>query len=184
MLGADPARLVALAGRLRGPDRSVESTVRGMSMGRCLPPGSRIRIELTKRARYAVGEIVAFLDGRQVIVHRVVHSGLAEAGSGQVLTRGDVVLVPDPPVDLARILGPVTAVWREGGWAAVNGAPRRGRRARIVAQLALWSAIVMTRLSPRATGIVLSLLKRAEGAFHFARSRVFRRPAPVPRRTP
>jgi len=179
LLRADPARIVALVASLRGPDRLLESTVAGMSMGQGLPAGSRIRIAFMDRARYDVGEVVAFLGGNQVTVHRVVHRGRAGAAAGQVLTRGDAPLVPDPPVEQERILGPVTAVWREDRWTELSGAARRSFRARIVAWLVLQAAIGTLYLSPRATAGVLTLLGRAERALRFAMARGSRRQTPV-----
>jgi hypothetical protein len=129
LLRADPARTLAVAQSLRAPGRSFESTVTGMSMGPGLGPGSRIRVALVHRAVYEAGEVVAYLAGDQVIVHRVVHRGRAAAARGYLITRGDATLVPDPPVDHARILGPVTGVWRVGGWMPPT-AHRTGRRAR------------------------------------------------------
>ena len=168
LLEADPDRIVALASSLRAPARSIESTVEGMSMGRGLPPASRIRIELIDRTLYEVGEVVAFLTGSKVVVHRVVHRGRGTGASGHLLTRGDAMLVPDPPVEQLRILGPVTGVWREGRWTALDGPPRRSLRARSVARLALWAAIGTLSLSPRSATRVLGLLHRAERALRRA----------------
>ncbi len=148
-------------------------------MGPALPPGSRIRIELIDRARYEIGEVIAFLVGSQVIVHRVVHRGGAGAAAGHVLTRGDATLVPDPRLQQVRILGPVTGVWREGRWTALCGAPRLSFRARIVARLVLRAAMGTLYLSPRAIASMFTLFKRTERAFRFALAWGFWRQAPA-----
>jgi hypothetical protein len=184
LLQADPARIVALASSLRAPNRSIESTVQGMSMGRGLPPGSRIRIELIERARYDTGEVIAFLSDGQVIVHRVVHRGRIGMAANHVLTRGDATLVPDPPVEHARILGPVTGVRREARWRDLSGPPRRSLRARVASSLLLIAATGSLYLSPRATAGMLIVLNRAARALRVALARRFRPHAPVPPETP
>ena len=184
LLQADPARIVALASSLRAPNRSIESTVEGMSMGQGLPPGSRIRIELIERAQYDTGEVVAYLFDGQVIVHRVVHRGRIGVAAGHVLTRGDATLVPDPPVEHARILGPVKGVWREGRWMELSGPPRRSLRARAASSLLLIAATGALYLSPRATASMLIVLNRAARGLRVALARRFRPHAPVPPATP
>jgi hypothetical protein len=44
-------------------------------MGSVLPPESRILIDMSPRREWRVGEVVAFVGGDQVVVHRVVHRG-------------------------------------------------------------------------------------------------------------
>ena len=180
LLQADPARIVALISSLRGPDRVIESTVEGMSMGRCLPPGSRIRIELANRACHDAGTIIAFLVGKKVVVHRVVHRGRGGPAGGLVLTRGDAPLVPDPPVAHAQILGPVTGVWTGDRWTEPCGVARRSFRATIVSSFLLLVATGLLYLSPRTTSTMLALLHRAERAMRIARTRNVRQREPIP----
>lgn len=163
LIMTDPARIIAVARSLRGPDRSIESTVTGMSMGAGLPPGTRIRIDLVERDRYEVGEIVAYVHGKKVIVHRVVHRGLVGTAAGLVLTRGDAPLVPDPPVPHANILGPVSAMWNDGAWVLPPAQTRvRALPARVVMSLMLGASIAMLYISPRATAVLLTLFYRSE----------------------
>ena len=180
LLRADPARTLALAESLRAPDRSFESTLMGMSMGAGLGPGSRIRIALVHRARYEAGEVVAYQAGSQVIVHRVVHRGRGGAARGHLITRGDATLVPDPPVEHGRVLGPVTGVWRAGEWTPLGGPPRRSLRARLARALLLASATGGLYLSPRATAYALIALHRRAGALWAVLGRGPGRPAPSP----
>jgi len=180
LLRADPARTLAVAQSLRAPGRSFESTVTGMSMGSVLGSGSRIRIALVHRDRYEAGEVVAYLADGQVIVHRVVHRGRAAAARGYLITQGDATLVPDPPVDHGRILGPVTGVWRAGGWVPPSGPPRRPLRAKLARALSLATAVGALYVSPRATARALTALHRTAGALRAARARSGRRRAPGP----
>jgi hypothetical protein len=167
----DPSRILAVASRLRGPDRSLESTVEGLSMGRTLPPGSRIRIDFVERDGYEVGEVVAFVAGGQVVVHRVVYRGRAGPARGYVLTRGDAPLAPDAPVPERSIIGAVGAVQRDGRWEAVGGRPWQTRRARVVrALLLVWVAGVL-RVSPRVAHALAFFLHRSERALRGARAR-------------
>jgi hypothetical protein len=163
LLRADPARTLAVAQSLRGPGRWVESTVSGMSMGPGLGPGSRIRIALVHRARYEVGEVVACLTGDQVVVHRVAHRGRAGAARGHLIIRGDATLVPDPPVEHDRVLGPVTGVWCAGEWVPPGGPLRRSSRARMARALLLATAVGGLYVSPSVTASVLTALHWAAG---------------------
>jgi hypothetical protein len=171
----DPARILAVAARVRAPERTLESTVEGMSMGRTLPAGSRIRIELADRGRYEVGEVVAFLGGKHVVVHRVVRRGRRGAAGGYLLTRGDAALVPDPPVEEGRVLGAVTGVARDGGWVAVNACPRPAYHVRAGTWLLLAAAASLLRVSPRAAAAFVTAVHRCA---HLVR-RATRTRAPV-----
>lgn len=179
LLRGDPGRTLAVATSLRGPQRVFESTLAGMSMGPGLGPGSRIRIALAHRVRYDCGEIVAYLAGGQVVVHRVVHRGRGAAG-GYLITLGDATLVPDPPVVHSRILGPVTGVWRDGGWMPPSGPLRRSLRARVARALSLAAAVGGLYLSPRASAWALAVLHRGAGALRAALAHGGRRQAQGP----
>jgi hypothetical protein len=153
-------------------------------MGRSLPPKSRIRIALIRRERYETGEVVAFLDENLTIVHRVVHRGHLGAAAGYLLTRGDATLVPDPPVNHQRILGPVTGVWVDGRWTPPCAPPRRSLRARVVSSVATHAAAWLMVASPRATRVVLIFLARAARDIRRALNRQIRTQSPVPTKSP
>lgn len=178
LIMTDPARIIAVARSLRGPDRSIESTVTGMSMGAGLPPGSRIRIDLVERDQYEIGEIVAYVHGKKVIVHRVVHRGLAGTAAGLLLTRGDAPLVPDPPVPHGNVLGPVSALWNGGAWVRPDNPRMRALTARAVMGLMLGASIAMLYMSPRATSALLTLLYRSERALRQSRASLLKPGAP------
>ena len=172
LLQADPARIKALAYSLRAPGRQIESRVEGMSMGRGLPAGSRIRIGLAHQQRYEVGTVIAYLAGSKVVVHRVAHRGLAGPAAEFFLTRGDAPLVPDPPVAHSQILGPVIGVLQGHRWVEICDAPRRTLHARIAASMLLQFATALLYLSPRATSSILGVLHRSERAVQRARARL------------
>lgn len=178
LLRAAPERTLDVARALRAPGRALDSTVAGMSMWPVIGPGARIRIDLCERARYEAGEVVAFVSHGQVVVHRVAHRGRAGAARGYVIARGDATLVPDPPVDVRRILGPVTGVWSDERWVAPGPRARRSWRARAVCATLLAVAVGGLYASPRATASLLSTLHRAAGPAWAALARLRRRRAP------
>ncbi|GAB3778007.1 hypothetical protein GCM10028796_57830 [Ramlibacter monticola] len=168
LLRGDPQRTLVVADSLRGPDRYIESTVSGFSMGPDLPPGSRIRIALLPPSGHAAGQIVAYLANDQVIVHRVLHCGRAGPARKHLIARGDATLVPDPPVELTHVLGPVTGVWSAGGWKPPADPRPRSARARLVRALLAALAIAGMYLSPRATARALIAVHRGAGALRGA----------------
>ena len=174
ILRSDPQRTLAVADSLRGPGRCIESTVSGFSMGVSLPPGSRIRIALLPSSGHAAGEVVAYLAGNQVIVHRVLHCGRAGAARNHLIARGDATLVPDPPVEFNHVLGPVTGVWCAGGWTPPAGPGPRSALARVVRTLLAALAIAGMYLSPRATAWALMALHRSAGGLRGACSAALR----------
>lgn len=180
LLRADAARIHAVASRFEPSERYLVSTVEGGSMGTTLPAASRIRIELDDRGSYEPGEIIAYVVRGQVIVHRVVYSGRFGAASGHLLARGDATVVPDPPVPLACILGPVSGVWRDGAWAKPFPVPSFSWRSRMAANLVFAASRFMLALSPRLAESGLMRLHRAE---RFARAAVLRSRQARPRRT-
>jgi len=167
----DPARILTVAAMLRGRGRAVESTVEGASMGPTLPPGTRIRIELTDQGAYDVGDVVAFLAGAQIVVHRVVRRGRTGGARGCLVLRGDATLVPDAPVRHAEILGVVTGIRRGGIWDPVGPSPRRSLRARVAMSLLLVVVAGALQVSPRLAGSVAIALHRATRALRRARRR-------------
>lgn len=167
LLNDDQDRILALAQSLRAPDRTIESTVSGTSMGSGLPPGSRIRIDLFPIGEWPVGQVIAFVGGNQVIVHRIVHHGREF-----VLTRGDARLAPDSPVRREQILGPVSAVARDGRWMALEPSAVRRPLARAFACVALLLARALLHVGPGITGATMRFLHMLEGRAHLAAGRL------------
>jgi signal peptidase I len=155
----DPARILTVASRLRAPDRTIESTVLGMSMGRTIPAGSRIRIDLGPPRRYAPGEVIAFVAGEHVVVHRVVRR--ARRGPREyMLTRGDAALAPDPPIGADRVLGAVTAIHQDGQWTSVARRAWRPFPTRVLTSVVCALVVGALHASPRAAEELVRLLHR------------------------
>lgn len=119
---ADP---LAVARLLRGSGHTFESVVRGGSMGRTLPPGSRIRIRCDQPGSLAAGDVAAFLLVGVLVGHRVWGKSGGPAGPRWLLTCGDGSSVCDEPVPEAVVMGRVLAVARGADWVAIPAAPAR-----------------------------------------------------------
>lgn len=132
----------ALAGR------TVESELRGPSMEPTIPGGSRIRISHAGPDGPTRGDVVAFLGGSVVMVHRVVYEGRRGTARGFVVTQGDGNWLCDPPVERTAVAGVVRHFLAEGEWREVGTAPGAGARA-LVSAPALALVTCVLELSPR-----------------------------------
>jgi hypothetical protein len=143
-----PERIRRVASGLKDAERSLDSVVSGSSMGRQLPDGAPIRIQLCRREAYEPGEIVAFLTDRHVAAHRVQTFHRRGRRRGILITRGDAHLAPDLPIHISSVLGRVVAVRTELGWSPPANAPRRALGERVLARawLAIASALCLTGL--------------------------------------
>ena len=130
-----------MAGEAAAPDlalfrvlaarKPVESEVHGTSMGAALPAGTRIRISpLAEGAPPAPGQVIAFVAGSRIMVHRVAYLGRWRAARGFLVTQGDANWLCDPPIVLESIAGLVVAAERRGEWGPVPASmASAGRRA-------------------------------------------------------
>ena len=151
-----PERILSIAAPLQRAERILESTVQGDSMGRSLPAGASIRIRLCRREAYAPGEIVAFLNGAHLTVHRMLTCATAGRRKGMFLTRGDGRLHPDPPVRIDAVLGVVIAVRSGSGWGAPPP-PERQRWLRRLSSTAIEKvAVAVWFLDPRRSSRILN----------------------------
>ena len=82
--------------------------LRGVSMRPTLPRECEIEVARLPE-RVTLGALVVFIAGDSLIAHRLVR----RAGAWWV-TQGDGCLAPDAPVAPNRMLGVVTAAYREG----------------------------------------------------------------------
>jgi hypothetical protein len=102
--------------------KQIESVVSGDSMGRALPLGSRIRIRRCDQRLRSRGQVIAFLAGGSIVVHRVVHAGVRGAAQQFLITQGDADWFCDPPVSIDLIAGCVDEVSIDGHWRALESA--------------------------------------------------------------
>src|SRR5579862_7739784 len=109
----DLARLRALTQK---GDVLIHSELRGSSMGPAIPDGVRIRIRSGHRQPCQVGQVIAFLAGSRIMVHRVAYEGRGEAARAFVITQGDGNWVCDPPVDRSTVIGQVEAFLAGADW--------------------------------------------------------------------
>jgi hypothetical protein len=100
----------------------VESELRGASMGLAIPNGSRIRIVHSEGVTWHNGQVVAFLAGSRVMVHRVMHVGRRGAARRFLITLGDGNWICDPPVALETIAGLVEEFQVDDHWQRVGPA--------------------------------------------------------------
>lgn len=147
MSGPGPERVKALASLLRSQNRELTSRVAGDSMGATLPAGTEIRIQLARVDQVGPGDVVAFISGRYLVVHRIVARAARGAGRGHWITRGDAQILPDPPVAPDELLGPVLVATTAGTaetFAAPPPLPRVGwlGRATLAATRALMALSV------------------------------------------
>jgi len=139
----DATRIAMLVNRFRAQGRILESTVRGWSMTESLPDGSRIRIHCCRPEGLVPGQVVAVLVKDRLIVHRIAHVGGRREARRFVITRGDSLLLPDHPIEIEKIVGPVLEVETPAGWLPVSQfSPRRRlRRTRSFLERALGAAL-------------------------------------------
>jgi hypothetical protein len=102
--------------------KAVESELRGTSMGLAIPSGSLIRIIQNARGALRPGQVVAFLAGSRVMVHRVVHVGRRGRARMFLITHGDGNWICDPPVGLETIAGLVEEFCVNGRWQEIGPA--------------------------------------------------------------
>jgi hypothetical protein len=118
----------------------VESELRGGSMGRAIPSGSRIRIVHSEEVTWRKGQVVAFLAGSRVMVHRVVHVGRRGAARRFLITLGDGNWICDPPVGLETIAGLVEEFRVGDHWQGVGPA-----RISLVRRSVAFASLVLLR---------------------------------------
>ena len=108
--------------------------VSGSSMLPALWPGDLLVIRRAPLAELSRGDLVLFLRQGRFFVHRVL-----EVSASGLLTRGDALAAPDPPVSPQELLGRVISIWRNGrsapplppGWLARSLACLVGRSTRV-----------------------------------------------------
>jgi hypothetical protein len=163
--------LVVAATLWRKSGRELRAVFGGSSMEPSLP--SQSEVVLRCGAPAAVGDIVAFLADGRIVLHRVE---AVSRRAGALLTRGDALWLPDPPLqDLSAIVGVVTAVDRGGGLTSPPPAPGGAAR-----RLALWPFRATLAASPAAAVLALRALRGTRRILFAARSALTRRVSAPP----
>ena len=159
---ADGRRMQVAASLFRsGAIGEITSEVAGMSMGSTIPHGAQIRIA-PGAPPYLRGTVIAFVAGGRTVVHRVRRERRWGRGRDFVITQGDGMILPDMPVERAAVLGPVTAVRRNGIWSPVEAAPVRPRRERALSSLVFVGGATLLEIHPPLARWFLSALNAAE----------------------
>jgi hypothetical protein len=150
--------LAAVASLWRKTGRELRARFGGSSMEPALPAGCEVLLRCGEVG--APGDVIAFLIGGRLVVHRVV----ARAADGSwTLTRGDARTMPDVPIrDASAIVGRVAGLYRGGTIEGVPAAQESPVRRGVVR---LCSALVAA--SPRAGSVVL---RSIHGGSRLARS--------------
>src|SRR5436190_1751756 len=104
LLNDDQDRILSVASTLRAPGRTIESTVKGTSMGSGLPPDSRIRIDLSPSGTHRA----------RTPAHRSRNRGRSDARAPR----------PRGPDYAARVRSSRTRVAMRGGFVACLGDPQ------------------------------------------------------------
>jgi hypothetical protein len=144
--------LAAVARLWRASRREVVCRFGGRSMSPAVSPQAEVRLCCGEEGR--TGDVIAFLDGGRLVVHRIV---AVSAAQGWILTRGDARLLPDTPIRRAEnVIGRVAGVRQGDGFADLPPpTPSALRRA------VLWPLVGALRLSPAAGTHVIAALVNA-----------------------
>jgi len=144
--------LAAVASLWRKTGRSLRARFGGSSMEPAIPDGSMVSLRCGQAG--ARGDVIAFLAGGRLIVHRIVARA---PDGGWTLTRGDARVLPDVPVrDPETVLGRVTGLCRGAAIEAVAPLPGSPLQRAVVR---IFAALV--RLSPGAGTAVLQAMHTA-----------------------
>ena len=117
-----------LASELLRSSGTLRLRVTGWSMLPAVWPGDTLVIERIESGAVAEGDIVLFARDRRVFAHRVLAKG-NPAGDSTILTRGDAMPQPDPPVGDRDLLGRVVFILRNGKCIEPSRTPRLSERA-------------------------------------------------------
>ncbi len=137
-----------------------ESRVTGSSMGATLPSGVRVRvIDHDDPSR---GQIIAFVAAGKTFVHRVRWRGHVGAARGWMITQGDALRLPDPPVHVDQVLGHVDALEQGSGWQPPRVRERLPRRDRLLAAMVGALCALLLEVHPRLAGWLIDRMRGVE----------------------
>lgn len=125
--------------------------VTGWSMLPAILPGDILAVDHIASKDTREGDIVLFERERRIFAHRVIAKSQAQ-GNETILTRGDAMPQPDPPVPYGDVLGKVALIVRDGK----RIAPRRRLR---LPQRAVAAAVQRSEIAARVAMGVIGLRK-------------------------
>ena len=102
------------------------------SMFPFLKTGDITIVEMIVTDNYDSGDMIVFENNHSLITHRLVIKG-----EKHWVTKGDNTLNPDPPLEINRILGIVSAIQRGSLTRQMHSFPWKGAN-RIIARINLW----------------------------------------------
>ena len=132
-----------LAGEVLSSSGSLRLRVTGWSMLPAIFPGDTLVIVPARSESVGKGDIVLFRRDGRLFAHRV--SGKSGSASDfQIVTQGDGMRNPDPPVSSSQLLGKVSFVVRDGRCLELAQTPRLSMRAvAAVVRRSSWAARVV-----------------------------------------
>ena len=125
-LGDANALKCELAGEVLRSSGTLRLRVTGWSMLPTVMPGDTLVIDHISSDGVSEGDIVLFVRDRRFFVHRVITKGSHDAA---IVTCGDAMPAPDPPVPECDLLGKVTLIVRNGKCIEPARSPRFSVRA-------------------------------------------------------
>lgn len=139
----------AVLGLLKNAGATIECELHGHSMGRTLPHGTRLRVRCEHRTETTPGQVVAFIAGNKVTVHRVAARGLFGNARSYILTRGDGALLLDHPIPRSAIVG-VVSEWTTGdGWRPMTTSVANDWRSYVSRIFILWPTLIALHIDRR-----------------------------------
>jgi signal peptidase I len=126
--------------------------VTGWSMFPAVWPGDTLTIERAKNEAVSEGDIVLCASNRRFSAHRVVRKN---GTNSAILTRGDAMPQPDPPVPNDDLLGKVTMIERSGKCIT----PRRNLR---LSERAIAALIRHSNLAARIAVAIHTMCRKSE----------------------
>lgn len=103
-------------------------TVISGSMRPFLQVGDEVRVEKALPDQLSPGDVIVVYDGQTLLTHRFYH----QTAAGQLITRGDSLIINDPPFPATALIGRVTGRRRHGHLLDLNSAPGQQQHQRHV----------------------------------------------------
>jgi len=131
-LDAVDALKCELAGDVLRSSGSLRFAPTGSSMLPTILPGDVLTLERAASEGVSKGDIVLFTRNRRLFAHRVVEK-VGESSGMRLITQGDGMALPDPPVTESELLGKVAFILRNGR--LIHPSPRQRLSERAVSVL-------------------------------------------------